>query len=78
MDIARGDATVVIDADLQDPPEIIRLFVEKWKEGYDVVYGVREKRQGEGKMKVLTAALFYRVLKALVKIEVDPGIRTVV
>ncbi len=70
IEIARGDAVVVIDADLQDPPEVIRNFIEKWKEGYDVVYGVREKREGEGKVKLLTAALFYRILKSIIKIEV--------
>lgn len=70
IEIAKGDAVVVIDADLQDPPEVIRDFIEKWKEGYDVVYGVREQREGEGRMKLLTAALFYRVLKSIIKIEV--------
>jgi dolichol-phosphate mannosyltransferase len=70
IDLASGDAVVVIDADLQDPPEIIKLFIEKWQEGYDVVYGVREKREGEGKMKLLTAHLFYRILKALTNIDI--------
>jgi dolichol-phosphate mannosyltransferase len=74
-DMARGDAVVVIDADLQDPPEVIRDFIAKWEEGYDVVYGVREKREGEGKMKLLTASLFYRILKSLTKVDipVDTG-----
>ncbi len=70
IDIARGDAVVVIDADLQDPPEVIRQFVEKWEEGYDVVYGVRETREGESRMKLLTASLFYRVLKKLININI--------
>lgn len=70
IDISKGDAVVVIDADLQDPPEVIKKFVEKWEEGYDVVYGVRKKRSGESKMKLLTASLFYRILKALTKIEI--------
>jgi dolichol-phosphate mannosyltransferase len=70
IDFAKGDAVVVIDADLQDPPEVIQKFIEKWEEGYDVVYGVREKREGEGRMKLLTANLFYRILKALTKIEI--------
>jgi len=75
IDNAKGDAVVVIDADLQDPPEVIKQFVEKWEQGNDVVYGVREKREGESKMKLLTAALFYRILKAIVKVDipVDTG-----
>jgi len=65
----------VIDADLQDPPEVIIHFVAKWEEGYDVVYGVREKREGESKMKLLTAAIFYRTLRQMtnVDIPVDTG-----
>ena len=70
IDHAKGDAVVVIDADLQDPPGVIKDFLEKWEEGYDVIYGIREKREGEGKMKLLTANLFYRVLKVFAKIEV--------
>lgn len=70
IDLAKGDAVVVIDADLQDPPEVIKRFVEKWEEGYDVVYGVREKREGESRMKLLTASVFYRLLKSIVKIDI--------
>ena len=70
IDNAKGDAVVVIDADLQDPPEVIREFIGKWEEGYDVVYGVRGKREGEGKMKLITATLFYRILRAIIKIDV--------
>ncbi|MFQ5466266.1 MAG: glycosyltransferase family 2 protein [Thermodesulfobacteriota bacterium] len=70
VDMAGGDAVVVIDADLQDPPEVIRDFVAKWREGYDVVYGVREKRDGESRMKLLTAAAFYRILKMIIKIDI--------
>src|SRR5262245_38984695 len=70
IDLAGGDAIVVIVADLQDPPEVIRKFTEKWQEGYDVVYGIREKREGESKMKLLTAASFYRVLKRLAKLDI--------
>ena len=70
IDEARGDAVVVIDADLQDPPEVIRTFVEKWRSGYDVVYGVREKREGEGWLKLVTANLFYRILKPLAQIDI--------
>ncbi|MFX0194699.1 MAG: glycosyltransferase family 2 protein [Candidatus Hodarchaeota archaeon] len=70
IDFAEGDAVVVIDADLQDPPDVITKFVKKWEEGYDVVYGIRVKREGEGKMKLLTANLFYRILKVFAKIDV--------
>jgi len=70
IDMAEGDAVVVIDADLQDPPEVISEFVKKWEEGFDVVYGVREKRDGESKMKLFTAAFFYRILKNITKIDI--------
>ena len=70
IDHARGDAVVVIDADLQDPPEVIREFVEKWENGFDVVYGVREKRDGESRIKLLTAAAFYRLLHRIIKLDI--------
>jgi glycosyltransferase involved in cell wall biosynthesis len=62
LDYADADAVVVIDADLQDPPEIIAQFVERWREGYDVVYGTRAERHGESWLKKATAAMFYRVI----------------
>ena len=55
MDLALGDAIIVIDADLQDPPEVILKMIEKWKEGYEVVYGKRIKREGETFFKKFTA-----------------------
>ncbi|GAX60433.1 ribonuclease III [Candidatus Scalindua japonica] len=70
IDMAAGDAVVVIDADLQDPPEIIIEFVKKWEEGYDVVYGIREKRKGESIMKLLSAGIFYRLLKLIIKFDI--------
>ena len=70
IDLAKGDAVVVIDADLQDPPELIQEFVVKWQEGYDVVYGVRARRDGESKIKLLTAAAFYRLLNRIVKLDI--------
>ncbi len=70
IDAACGNAVVVIDADLQDPPEVILRFIEKWKDGYDVVYGVRETRDGETLLKVWTASIFYRILKALVNLDI--------
>ena len=70
IDLARGGAVVVIDADLQDPPEVMSVFVDKWMRGYDVVYGVREKREGESAMKLWTASLFYRFLKSVVSLDI--------
>ena len=65
LDHARGQAVVVIDADLQDPPEIISDLVARWKEGYDVVYGRRTEREGETALKRWTAYLFYRTINKL-------------
>ena len=75
MDYAKGDAVIVIDDDLQDPPEVIPTMVAKWKEGYKVVYGVRAKRKGEGVFKVLTASIFYRLLNKLsdINLPLDVG-----
>ena len=75
MDFANGKAIVVIDADLQDPPEVILKMIEKWKEGYEVVYGKRVKRKGETFFKKFTAKAFYRTLNSLtdVDIPVDTG-----
>lgn len=72
---AIGKAAIVIDADLQDPPELIAEFVAKWRAGYHVVYGVRQKREGEGAAKKLTAFLFYRMMQYLsdVPIPADTG-----
>ncbi|MDP2776974.1 MAG: glycosyltransferase family 2 protein [Anaerolineales bacterium] len=74
-DFARGDAVIIIDADLQDPPETILELVKKWKEGYEVVYAVRGVREGESWFKVWTASLFYRLIYRItdVKIPVDTG-----
>lgn len=70
IDHASGDCVVVIDADLQDPPEAIEQMVEKWREGYDVVYGLRADRAGESRMKLATAAAFYRLLNRIAKIDI--------
>ena len=74
-DYARGDAVVTIDGDLQDPPEAIPELARKWREGYEVVYGVRSEREGESWFKKATAALFYRVIYRItdVRIPVDSG-----
>lgn len=75
MDHASGRTVVLIDADLQDPPELILDMVAKWREGYDVVYGQRVERKGESMFKKATAAMFYRLLRSMtsVNIPVDTG-----
>lgn len=76
VDRAEGQAVVVMDADLQDPPEVVKAMIARWREGYDVVYAVREKRHGETIFKKLTAAAFYRLLRAMLgglQIPVDTG-----
>ncbi len=75
LDTARGDAVVLIDGDLQDPPELIATFLTKWREGYDVVYATRRARKGEGFFKLMTARLFYRTIRRMtnVSIPVDTG-----
>jgi dolichol-phosphate mannosyltransferase len=75
MDHAAGDAVVIIDSDLQDPPEVIPQMLAKWEEGYKVVYGVRSRREGETAFKLYTAKAYYRILERLsdVRIPVDTG-----
>lgn len=70
MDYAQGDAVVVIDADLQDPPEVIAEMMDKWREGYQVVYGVRTEREGETWFKLATANLFYRLMNSITSIDI--------
>lgn len=70
LDSARGDFVLIIDADLQDPPELLHSMMELARRGSDVVYGVRQARHGDGSFKKLTAHLFYRLLDALVEIKI--------
>ena len=74
-DYGRGDAVVIIDADLQDPPELILEMAKKWREGYEVVFAVRAEREGESWFKLWTASLFYRIIYRItdVKIPLDTG-----
>jgi len=74
-DYARGDAVIIIDADLQDPPELILEMAKKWKEGNEVVYAIRTEREGESWFKLWTASLFYRIIHGItdVKIPLDTG-----
>lgn len=75
LDYSQGQAVVMIDADLQDPPEVIPDLVSKWKEGYEVVFAVRTEREGESWFKKLTASIFYRLIYRItdVKIPLDTG-----
>jgi len=75
LDYSRGQAVIIMDSDLQDPPEVILELAEKWKEGYEVVYAVRGEREGESWFKKFTAAMFYRLIYSItdVKIPVDTG-----
>ena len=75
LDYSRGEAVVIIDADLQDPPEVILDLIEEWKEGYEVVYAVRNKREGESWFKLATASAFYRIIQRItdVNIPLDTG-----
>lgn len=75
LDHARGDAVIVIDADLQDPPELIPQLIAEWRNGYDVVYAKRTARDGESALKKATAAAFYRVIQRVsrVRIPEDTG-----
>jgi dolichol-phosphate mannosyltransferase len=75
LEHASGDAVVMIDADLQDPPELIPDMVARWRDGADVVYAVRQSREGETRMKLFTAHVFYRLMARLAQIElpVDSG-----
>jgi glycosyltransferase involved in cell wall biosynthesis len=69
VDYARGAAVVLMDADLQDPPEVVLDMVAKWREGFDVVYGRRRRRAGETWFKLLTARWFYRIFASMIPIE---------
>jgi len=75
MDASSGDAVIIMDADLQDPPYVILQMIEKWREGYEVVYGLRQHREGEGLFKTMTASAFYGLLHRIADIDtpVDVG-----
>ena len=75
LDYSRGDAAIIIDADLQDPPEVILELIEKWREGYEVVYALRTEREGETWFKKTTASMFYKIIYRItdVKIPMNTG-----
>jgi glycosyltransferase involved in cell wall biosynthesis len=70
LDFSRGDAVTIIDSDLQDPPELILKMIEKWKEGFEVVYAVRSEREGETWFKEFTASLFYRLIYRITDVDI--------
>lgn len=70
LDYSRGQAVVIIDADLQDPPEVILNLIKKWREGYEVVYAVRAEREGESWFKLFTASLFYRIIYRITDVDI--------
>jgi dolichol-phosphate mannosyltransferase len=74
MDAAAGDAIIVMDADLQDPPEVVSAMIARWREGFDIVYGKRLSREGEGAFKRWSAGLFYRLLGRLTAIEIPSDV----
>jgi glycosyltransferase involved in cell wall biosynthesis len=70
LDYACGQAVIILDADLQDPPEVIQTLIERWKEGAEVVYAQRSRREGETRFKLLTAAAFYRLIERITSINI--------
>jgi len=73
LEHARGDAVAMLDADLQDPPELISEMVELWQHGSDVVYAVRDQREGETRFKLATAAWFYKIFDKLAQVDLEPN-----
>jgi polyisoprenyl-phosphate glycosyltransferase len=74
MDVAAGEAVIVMDADLQDPPEVVLDLIAKWKEGYEIVYARRLSRDGDSRMKRWTASLFYRTLRKLTAVDIPADV----
>ena len=74
MDFAAGQAIVVMDADLQDPPEVVPALAAKWREGYEIVYALRLSRDGESRLKRWTASLFYKLIRALTKVDIPENV----
>jgi glycosyltransferase involved in cell wall biosynthesis len=70
LDYSQGKAVIIIDSDLQDPPEVILDLIQKWREGYEVVYAVRIEREGESWFKLFTASLFYRLIYRITDVDI--------
>jgi polyisoprenyl-phosphate glycosyltransferase len=73
LEHARGEAVAMLDGDLQDPPELIAQMVARWQQGADIVYMVREQREGESKFKLVTANWFYRLFRGLAQVDLEPN-----
>lgn len=74
IEIAEGDAVVIMDADLQDPPDVVLRMAEKWREGYEIVYGVRTERNGESRLMTFGRRLFYRALRRLADVDIPADV----
>lgn len=74
VDAARGDAVIIMDADLQDPPEVVLELAAKWREGYEIVYAQRLSRESESRLKLGTASLFYKTLRRLTAVEIPENV----
>lgn len=74
LDAARGDAVILMDADLQDPPEVVLQMIEKWREGFEIVYARRRSRQGESPFKLATARLFYKLMSKIAAVEIPQNV----
>ncbi len=74
MDYSKGDGVILIDADLQDPPELMLDMIDKYNEGYDIVYAIRKKRKGETFLKKATAKLFYKFLRKMTEVEIPADV----
>jgi dolichol-phosphate mannosyltransferase len=70
LDYSRGKAVVIIDSDLQDPPEVIPQLIEKWHDGYEIVYAIRAEREGESWFKLATASVFYRIIYRITDLDI--------
>ena len=74
LDAALGDAVILMDADLQDPPEVVLQMIEKWREGYEIVYARRKTRHGESPFKLATAKLFYKLMSRIAAVEIPQNV----
>jgi glycosyltransferase involved in cell wall biosynthesis len=74
LDAASGEAIILMDADLQDPPEVVLQLIEKWREGFEIVYARRKTRAGEGRLKLATAALFYKLVSRLAAVDIPQNV----
>jgi dolichol-phosphate mannosyltransferase len=74
LDAASGEAIILMDGDLQDPPELIFQMVEKWREGFDIVYAQRKSRAGESRFKLMTSSLFYKMMSKLAAIDLPQNV----